>query len=205
MPKFPRREAEVIALVDEMIAGYLINPSMFPSADVPALQAARAAYTTAKDEQMTAQGVLAVATEAKQHSVDTLEDVMHLELRKSETDTAADPQNLTFIGWGPKSKPTPSDRPGQPRSLESVKQGQETLHLDWKTPATATGGTVRNYIIERRELVDGEMTAWHTVGTAIETEVQLEGQPRGVAMEYHVIAINVGGQSDPSNSVDIVL
>jgi len=205
MPKFPRREAEVIALADEMIAGYVAYPTIFPSANVSAMQGARSLYGTSKDAQTGAHGELAIATEAKQQSVDALEDVMHLELRKSETDTAADPQNLTFIGWGPKSQPTPSERPGQPRSLESVKQGQETLHLDWKHPATATGGTVRNYIVERRELVDGEMTAWHTVGTAIETEVQLEGQPRGVSMEYHVIAINVGGQSDPSNSIDVVL
>jgi len=205
MPKFPRREAEVIALVDEMIAGYVANPGLFPSADVPALQAARAAYTTAKENQITAQAELAVAMETKQHSVETLEDVMHLELRKSETDTAADPNNLTFIGWGPKSQPTPSDRPGQPRSLESISQGQGTLHLDWKHPARATGGTVRNYIIERREQEDGDMNAWHTVGTAIETEVQLEGQPRGVSMEYHVVAINVGGKSDPSNTIDVVL
>ena len=205
MAKFPNREAEVIALVDEMIAGYLINPSMFPSADVPALQAARGAYGLSKDTQTAAQAQAALATEDKDHKLDTLEDTMRHELRKSEVDTVADPENLKFIGWGPKSQPSPSDRPGQPRGLETVRQGHGILLLDWKRPARGTGGTVRNYVVERREQEGGDMNEWHPVGTAIETEIRLEGQPRGVSMEYHVKAINVGGQSDPSNTVDVVL
>ena len=55
MPKFPRREAEVIALADEMIAGYLANPGLFPSANVSAMQNARSLYGTTKDTQIAAQ------------------------------------------------------------------------------------------------------------------------------------------------------
>ena len=139
MPSFPRREAEVIELADEMIAGYLANPSVFPSSDVSAVQGGRAAYTMAKEAQVAAQAQLALATEMKQHKLDRLEETMHLQLRKSEVDTVANPEELKLIGWGPKSQPTPSDRPGQPRSLEAVNQGRGTLHLDWKRPGRATG------------------------------------------------------------------
>jgi len=205
MAKFPNREAEVIALADEMIAGYTNYSSVFPSSDVAAMQTARGGYGLSKDTQTAAQAQAALATEDKDHKLDALEEVMRHELRKSEVDTVADPENLKFIGWGPKSAPSPSDPPGQPRKLEAVRQGHGILVLDWKRPARATGGTVRNYVVERREQEGGDMNEWHPVGTAIETEIRLEGQPRALSMEYHVVAINVGGQSDPSNTVDVVL
>ena len=205
MAKFPSKEAEVIELADEMIAGYLANPGVFPSSDVAALQAERSAYGTAKEAQMQAQAQAAMATEVKANKLEGLEGVMHLQLRKSETDTVADPEQLKLIGWRPRSTPEPSDPPGQPQSLKTVKQGQGTLELAWNTAETGTGGKVRNYIVQRRELEDGQQTAWHTVGIAIETGIKLEGQPRGVTMEYQIVGVNVGGEGDPSNIVDVVL
>ena len=205
MAKFPNREAEVIELADEMISGYVANPGVFPSANVASLQAARAAYGTAKDVQTQAQAEAAVATEDKSEKLDGLEGVMHLELRKSEVDTVTDPEKLKMIGWAPKSDPTPSEPPGQPQSLKTVKEGAGTLKLNWDIAESGKGGKIRNYIVQRRELEGGQQTAWHTVGTAIDTEIDLEGQPRGVTMEYQVIGVNVGGEGDPSNIVDVVL
>lgn len=205
MAKFPIREAEVIALADEMIAGYQGHGADFPSSDVSTLMNARTAYTVAKDNQVAAQAQAAVATEDKDLKANTLQEVMRHELRKSETDTVADPEKLRYIGWGPKSQPTPSDPPGQPRGFESVRQGHGNLVLDWKRPARGTGGQVRSYIVERREQDNTGMTEWHAVGTSLETELRLEGQPRAISMEYRVIAVNVGGESKPSNTIDVVL
>jgi len=205
MAKFPTRESDVIELADEMIAGYLANPGVFPSSNVAELQAARSLYGVSKDTQMQAQADAAVATEDKGEKLVALQDVMHLQLRKSETDTVVDPEKLKMIGWAPKSDPTPSQPPGQPQSLKIVKEGKGTLDLNWEKPETGKGGKVRNYIVKRRELEGGEMTDWHTVGTAIETDIELEGQPRGVTMEYNVVGVNVGGEGDPSNIVDVVL
>lgn len=205
MARFPKRELDVIGLADEMIAGYQTHAADFPSADVSTLMTARATYTVAKDAQVAAEAQAVVATEDKDHKLDTLEEIMRHELRKSETDTTADPEKLRFIGWGPKSQPTPSDPPGQPRNLEAIHQGKGVLALDWKRPARGSGGPVRNYTVERREHEDSGMSEWHPVGTALETEIRLEGQPRGVSMEYRVVAVNVGGESKPSNTVDVVL
>ena len=43
------------------------------------------------------------------------------------------------------------------------------------------------------------------VQVAIESETSLTNQPRGPQLEYRVKAINVGGESIPSNTVAVVL
>lgn len=206
MPRFPKKEADVVALADAMIAGYAANPGDFPNADLAALQTARDQYQTDKDAQLDAQAKAQLSTEQKDVSLDGLEDKMKNEIKQSEVDTASDPENLELIGWGKKAPPSPSNPPGQPRALDPIVQGAGTLLLDWKAPARGTGGTVRSYIVERREADNkGAFGDWQQVGVALETELQLTGQPRGKQLEYRVVAINAGGHSVPSNTAAVVL
>ena len=95
---------------------------------------------------------------------------------------------------------TPLAAPGQPRLLEAVKQGAGWLKLDWKAPIH--GGKPAAYTIERRERPAGP---WKQVATAILSEITLVDQPRGVELEYRVIAINKAGVGSPSNIVEVVL
>lgn len=122
-------------------------------------------------------------------------------------DVGSDSEKLEYIGWDPKSAPQPSMPPGQPRNLDPVIQGPGTVFLDWKAPARGSGGSVRTYIIERREqpVGGGEFGSWAQVTIAIESEATLVGQPRGPQLEYRVKAVNVGGESIPSNTVEVVL
>lgn len=207
MAQFPKAEADVVALAASMIAGYAAHAADFPRHDPIALDMARSAYATAKNAQTDAMAAAQVATEAKNIVLDALEDVMRTELKMSEVDVGSDGEKLEYIGWGPKSAPSPSTSPGQPRSLESVVQGAGTLLLDWKSPARGSGGTVRTYIIERREQPagGGEFGPWMQVGIAIESETSLSNQPRGPQLEYRVKAVNVGGESTPSNTLAVVL
>ena len=64
------------------------------------------------------------------------------------------------------------------------------------------GGRVSAYKIQRRNRPEG---GWQEAGTAIETESTLVGQPKGVELEYRVIAINKAGEGSPSNTVMAVL
>ena len=206
MPKFPSREAEVLALAEGMIAGYLESPTVFPSANPTELQAKLDAYHTAKGEQVELQAKAVMATEHKDNMQRALEEFMTTQLRQSEVDTKSDPAALNLIGWGPKKAAQPSDPPGQPRLLEAVVQGQTSILLDWKAPQRGTGGTVRTYIVERREATPaGVFGEWHQAAIALETEAHLTDQPRGQQLEYRVYGVNVGGNSMPSNTAAAVL
>ncbi len=207
MPQFPRKETDVIVLADAMIAGYTANPTIFPSADIVAMNAAMDALTIARHDQQEKMSLAQQATEAKELKLDDLETLMGNQLKLSEVDCAADPTKLTLIGWGPKQGPSASSPPGQPRTLEATLQGPTTVFLDWKPPARGTGGAVRSYIVQRRDQPagGGEPGPWKQIATALESEITVVDQPRGVQMEYQIIAINTGGQSMPSNIAAVVL
>ena len=188
MPQFPKAEADVTALANAMVAGYTAHAADFPSADALGLTTVLGDYSTAKIAQVDALAAAQVATEAKNLKLDALEDKMRDELKKSEVDVGEDSEKLEYIGWGPKAPPSPADAPGQPRNLDPVVQGAGTLFLDWKPPARGSGGTVRTYVIERREQPagGGEFGSWAQVGIALETESTLIDQPRGPQLEYRV-------------------
>ena len=206
MPTFPKREADAIALANAMIAGFQQNPTVFPHADVPGMQALRTTYETKKAEQLDAAAKAELITEAKDQALAALEDLMKNQLRQSEVDTADDAVKLAMIGWGPKAPAQPSNPPGQPRNLDPVIQGPGTLFLDWKQPAPGPGGRVRTYLIERREqATGGSFNEWHQVGIALEHNSTLTEQPRNIQLEYRIIAVNNGGNSVPSNTAAVVL
>jgi hypothetical protein len=207
MAKFPKAEADVAALTMSMMAGYNTHAADFPSADSAALSAAFSAYMGVRNAQTDAVAAAQVATEVKNTALDALEDLMRAELKKSEVDVGADGEKLEYIGWGPKSAPNPSTPPGQPRILEALVQGPGTLFLDWKSPARGSGGTVRTYVVERRQQPagGGQFGDWAQIGIALASETSLSNQPRGPQLEYRIKAVNVGGESMPSNTVAIVL
>jgi len=211
MAQFPNAEADIVALASAMIAGYTAHPADFPSmdplTDLVALQAALDGYQTDRQSQIDARAQAKLATVTKGTKLDDLTELMKNDLKLSEVDVADDPEKLTQIGWGPRQDPQPVEAPGQPANLHPVAEGQGMLWLAWDSPATDSGGPVRNYIIERREQPagGGEFGVWDIVGTALNNEINLLEQPRGIQMEYRVKAANVGGESMPSNTAAVVL
>ncbi len=206
MPVFPKREADILALVQAMIAGKTAHPGMFPSLNVGILIIGRADYEGAKATQVEAVAQAQVVTEQKDAALAVLAEKMKAELKKSEVDVGGDSEKLEYIGWGPKAPPGPTDAPGQPRSLEALAQGNGTVELDWKGPARGSGGRVRTYVIERRDQPQGgEFGEWSQAAIALQSEAILMNQPRGPELEYRVKAINTGGESIPSNTVAAVL
>ncbi len=209
MPRFPKREADIVALADAMIAGYAAHAADFPSHTgiPPWVIITRAQYLTAKNDQTDALAAAQIATDEKDTALAALVEKMKAELKKSEVDVGTDSEKLEYIGWGPKAPPSPADPPGQPRNLDTVVQGAGTVLLDWKAPARGSGGTVRTYVIERRDQPEGggEFGDWSQTGIALESETTLMTQPRGPQLEYRVKAINTGGESVASNTVAVVL
>ena len=212
MPRYPTQQAQILALAEAMIGGYTEHAALFPNADTPLLQSLRDAYSIATAAQTEAMAKAQIATEAKQAALAQLQAVIKRQLKQSQIDTAANPDNLKYIGWGPRASAQSIEAPGQPLTLKSIDEGAGTLLIEWKRPARGSGGPVRTYIIERRELTidetgddGGNRGRWRQAAISLETKVSLKRQPRGVQLEYRVKAINKAGESQPSNTIAVVL
>ena len=205
MPKYPTQQAEILALAEAMIGGYTDHAALFPNADALLLQSLRDTYSSAAAAQTEAMAAAHIATEAKQTALAQLHVVIKRQLKQSQIDTAANPENLNYIGWGPRAAAQSIEAPGQPMALKSVDEGAGTLLIEWKRPARSSGGPVRTYIIERRELTQDDGGQWRQTAISLETKALLKDQPRGVQLEYRVKAVNKGGQSPPSNTIAVVL
>ncbi|HEW79642.1 MAG TPA: fibronectin type III domain-containing protein [Phycisphaerales bacterium] len=207
MPKFPTRQADIIALANQMLAGYAAHIADFPNANLGMLRGRHHRYWIAKRDRVNARAAAHLATEAKRSKLAELKEVMKNCLRKSEVDVAGNPEKLAQIGWGPKAPPQPTDIPGQPTNLRAIAQGQGELSLKWDRPAGDSGDPVRNYIIERHQQSqnDGQFSQWTLTGTVYQTQINLSNQLQGIQLEYRVKAVNTAGESSPSNTAMVVL
>jgi hypothetical protein len=206
MPKFPKTEAEVVALAETMVAGYTAHAADFPSVTVADLSTALTNYKSQRQTQENARGQAQIATVTKDEKLDALEELMRNDLKLSEVDVTDDPEKLYEIGWGPKADPQPIQAPGSPTDLHPIAEGQGTIWLEWEKPPTDASKPIRNYIIERRnQQDDGSFGSWTLVQTTYDCEINLTEQPVEVRVEYRVKATNAAGESMPSNSVSVVL
>ena len=121
-------------------------------------------------------------------------------MRYAENTVNCDDDQLKLLGWGSRKTGASLEPPGQPRTLEAPRQGEDRIFLDWKGPVD--GGKVASYTIQRRERPEG---AWSIAGVTTETEATLTGQQRGKEFEYRVIAVNKAGEGASSNTVMAVL
>ena len=202
MARFPRTEAEIVALAQDIIGGLTANSATYPAPPTaPAdLQALLDSFVTLSDDAVAARAVSEQATATKEAGLEEMTNAMQSVLRYAENTVEFDDDQLKLLGWGGRRARTPLELPGQPRTLEAPRQGDGWIFLDWKKPAD--GGQVAAYKIERREVPDG---AWLEVKTAFESETTLTGQERGKQSEYRILAANKAGDSTPSNTVSAVL
>ena len=202
MARFPKSEAEVAALAQQMIHGLTANPEDFSSPPVAPedLQTALATYIAARDAAVTSAAAAAQGTAAKDDALQTLTDQMKADLRYAENTHNFDHGKLRLLGWGGRAERTSLEVPGQVRTLEVVREGDGWLLLDWKEPGA--GGQVAAYRVQSRRREEGP---WRDVGMGVDSQILLNGQERGVELEYHVIAVNKAGEGEPSNIVTSVL
>ena len=202
MARFPRTEAEVVALAEAMVSGLTANAAIYPAPPVAPLDltALMNGYTTAKNAAIAAQAAAEDATTSKDEALEDLADAMRSDIRYAENTVDFDDDKLKLIGWAGRKAATPLASPGQARSLEAPKQGEGWVFLDWKAPID--GGVVSAYKVMRRERPAGP---WEEVATAVISEATLVEQPRGKELEYRIIAVNKAGDGEPSNTAMVVL
>ena len=202
MARFPRTEAEVVALAQAMESGLGDNAAVYPAPPVlPAdLTALISAYTVVKNDSIAAQAAAEQATADKDDALEDLVDAMKSDIRYAENTVDFDDDKLKLIGWAGKKAATALQPPGQSRLLEAPKQGDGWVFLDWKAPVD--GGTPSAYKVMRRERPAG---AWEEVATAVISEATLVEQPKGKELEYRIISVNKAGDGEPSNTAMVVL
>jgi len=116
-------------------------------------------------------------------------------------------EQLEFMEWGPKAEAQRLIPPGMPHHFEIVGTGKGAIEFDWKPPAPQSGGDVRNYLVFRRDKSNPTQpfTPWQQIQSSLATTRFLTDQPRGIDLEYRVVAVNNAGNSVPSNTVTAVL
>jgi fibronectin type 3 domain-containing protein len=201
MARFPRREADIRTLVQNIIAGLKDNPDFpNPPFSPEQLQTFLDDSIALEDTQVAALAAAQQATEAKQAGNDKMISAAKSVLNYAEDAVHGNDAKLAALGWSGRAESTPLQIPGQPRTLEAPKEGPGWLFLDWKK--SPDGGKAAFFRVERRKPSSEE---WMMVGTALETEITLNNQERGKEYEYRVIAVNKAGESEASNTVTAVL
>jgi len=202
MANFPRTEPEVLALAQAMKTGLANNTAIYPSPPVNphGLSNCIIRYNNAKNAAIAAQAAAEQATLDKDEQLDDLTEAMKSDIRYAENTVGDDDEKLKLIGWSGRKAPTKLQPPGQTRLLESPKQGEGWLFIDWKAPID--GGKPAAYRVMRRERPEGP---WEDAATAVISEATLVEQPRGKELEYRVIAVNKAGEGEPGNTIMVVL
>jgi hypothetical protein len=202
MATFPHREADIARLAHDLANGLATHPEDFPAPPFGAeeIHTSLAEYNAAREAAIQTSATAQQGTAAKNQTLTALVDKMKMNLRYAENIARSGDGKLQLLGWAAPRRGTPSDVPGQARTLEVIREGADWVFLDWKEPAD--GGQVGAYRIQRRKRAGG---GWIDVGMAMESEVMLNGQEAGVEFEYRVIAVNKAGEGLPSNIVRAVL
>ncbi len=200
MPRFPKKEAQIAALAEQLWRGLLDNNAIFsqPPVHPILIRIRKLIYQSRHNNFLAVRAAAEQATGDKSEALEELIEALKADIRYAENTVNYDDDKLKLIGWAGKKAKTSLTPPGQTRLLEAPKQGKGWLFLDWKAPAA--GGKPKAYKVQRRS---GEN--WQDVATAILTEATLVDQPERTELEYRVIAVNKSGEGQASNTVMVVL
>ena len=200
---FPTTEPDVMALLQKMLDGLYWHAADFPKVNRMPLITKRSTYTAMKHRFVATQSQLRIAVKATEEKFQELKQVMKICLQKSEVGTAANPEKLTEIGWGPKGTPQPAQLPGQPTDLSIIAINNQTVKIQWEKPED--NQPIRNYVIERRQQTGEGIGRWSMIQISYTTQITLRNQPLGKQLEYRIRAANTAGTGPFSNTVSVIL
>ena len=154
MSRFPKKEADIAALAEPLWRGLLSNISIYPKPPIHpiALRMKSLVYKNRCEVLLAKKANAETATTAKDDALEDLIKALKSNILYAENTVNFDDVKLKLIGWAGRQTATALTPPGQSRLLESPRQGNDWVFLDWKAPAD--GGKPRAYKIQRR-LRDG--------------------------------------------------
>jgi hypothetical protein len=204
MASFPKTEADVTQLAEQVIQGLVEHADVFPTPPVSAteLTVALEEFTAACAATDTA---LVAATERRAFKKELLRLLIQdlkRDIRYAENTVSDDDAKLKLIGWGARAARTARsiELPGRVRNLEHVCLEDGSISLRWKKPSS--GGRVLAYKLQSYER---DTDQWRHIATAVRPETTLSDQEPGVEEWYRVIALNEAGDGPPSNIISVGL
>ncbi|MBI9018203.1 MAG: fibronectin type III domain-containing protein [Phycisphaerae bacterium] len=202
MARFPKREADIAELANLMAAGLADNTELYPNPPIAPAELAEtlSQYHGARDAVVAAAAAYDAAVTAKNEVLARLIGQVKSDIKYAENTAGGQSEKLKTLGWDGRKAKTALAPPGQCRQLEVARQGDSWLLLKWKSPVA--GGKPAAYMVMRRQRDNG---SFQEVATAMDTQINLVEQPRGLELEYHIRAINKAGQGQPSNTEMVVL
>ena len=202
MARFPKSEAEIATLGQDLIKGLRAHSDDFPTPPVPPdeLQATFDVYLDAREAAGEATSAATEAIAVKQEALEDLTDQMKSDLRYAENTVKYDNAKLEKLHWGGRGSSTPLAAPGPVVLLSAPRQGDGWILLEWREPGD--GGRPSAYRVQRRLHEDHD---WEEAGMSIDTQTLLRGQKQGVCWYYRVAAVNKAGEGEPSAEVKAVL
>jgi len=203
MSRFPRSEPDIaaLALVVTQGLGQASDDFPTPPVTVDEMQGRLDAYNAARSAAISAETEAREQHAAKDDALEQLVDGVKANLKYAEIAVRDQPEKLGQLGWGVPNRGSALEAPGEVRDIAIRAEGDTWVVLDWKAPAD--GGAIAAYKIQLRN-ADGS-GSWELADTSVETEHMLSNQPRGVGLEYRVIAVNRAGRGKPSATVTVVL
>ena len=201
MARFPKAEAKIAQLAQQMAEGLAVATERFPSPPVPApvLKAQLDDYHEKTAALAQSRAEARIRRVDKSRALKTLKVSMRADLRYAEFMARRHPEYLIQIGWGARRARTALEAPGEVRDIAMRDEGDTWVLLTRDAPDE--GGEVAAYQIQRRQ----PRGKWEDAATSIDRIELLRGQPRGVELEFRVRAMNRAGDGSPSATVTAVL
>ncbi len=202
MPRFPRREAEIVAFADDIIDGLNKHKEVFSEADLGGLEKIRQDYEKRKATQQKCWDSYQEATLIKDDRLKKMITKMKGTLKEAQNQAGY--RQLRLLGWGGDTTADSSSHalpPGSPRRLTSQCTEDGRVVLDWKAPSKASGGLTGHYEVWRKSADGGE---WSLILTSYETDAQIKDHPKG-KWEFHVVGHNRKGASKPSTPTEVTV
>ena len=115
MARFPKKEAEIVALADRLWRGLSGNLSIYPNPPVhPILIRIKSMiYSAHRNDFIAAQAAAEESTTAKDDALDDLADAMKSDIRYAENTIDFDDDKLKLIGWSGRRERTPLAPPAR--------------------------------------------------------------------------------------------
>ena len=144
--EYPKKESEKIELGINVIAGLLAHPDIFVGVDPVPLQGSLGDFNISLTDQTNKIAAAQLSTQVKDQHEEGYDFVLKSTIKRAEIVTHNNPDLMKLLGVHvkPHSKSVPV--PGVPRAFEAIRQGAGTVRLDWKCPATGTGGEREFYM-----------------------------------------------------------